>query len=102
MKHVFAYRILSNIGLECPDPKTEEGAGGRRRVFCPPFPFFEGEDVEGMPVTWDDGDIRPVAFADLGQRYRRYRLADLPAEGAMASSLRRWGQLSPVVACAHG
>jgi ParB-like chromosome segregation protein Spo0J len=53
-------------------------------------------------VTWDDGGIRPVAFAALGQRYRRYRLADLPAEGAMAGSLRRWGQLSPVVACAHG
>jgi ParB family transcriptional regulator, chromosome partitioning protein len=37
----------------------------------------------------------------LGQRYRRYCLADPPAEEAMAASLRRWGQLSPVVACAH-
>ena len=35
----------------------------------------------------------------LGQRYRRYRLADPAAEEAMAGSLRRWGQLSPVVAC---
>jgi hypothetical protein len=35
----------------------------------------------------------------LGQRYRRYRLADPPAEEAMAGSLRRWGQLAPVVAC---
>jgi hypothetical protein len=53
-------------------------------------------------VTWDDGTIRPMALAALGQRYRRYRLADPPAEEAMAGSLRRWGQLSPVVACAHG
>ena len=35
----------------------------------------------------------------LGQHYRRYRLADPEAEEAMAGSLRRWGQLSPVVAC---
>jgi len=53
-------------------------------------------------VSWDDGIIRPVALAALGQRYRRYRLVDPPAEEAMAGSLRRWGQLSPVVACAHG
>jgi hypothetical protein len=35
----------------------------------------------------------------LGQRYRRYRLGDPEAEEAMAGSLRRWGQLAPVVAC---
>jgi hypothetical protein len=49
-----------------------------------------------------DGSSRPVALAALGQRYRRYRLVDPPAEAAMAASLRRWGQLSPVVACARG
>lgn len=49
-----------------------------------------------------DGVVRPVALAALGQRYRRYRLADPPAEEAMAGSLRRWGQLSPVVACVRG
>lgn len=49
-----------------------------------------------------DEGIRPVALAALGQGYRRYRLADPPAETAMAGSLRRWGQLSPVVACAQG
>jgi hypothetical protein len=46
--------------------------------------------------------VRPVALTALGQRYRRYRLADPPAEDAMAGSLRRWGQLAPVVACACG
>jgi ParB-like chromosome segregation protein Spo0J len=53
-------------------------------------------------MSWDDGNIRPVALTVLGQRYRRYRLADPPAEEAMAGSLRRWGQLAPVVACAQG
>jgi hypothetical protein len=50
-------------------------------------------------MQWNDGITRPVALADLGQRYRRYRLADPEAEEAMAGSLRRWGQLAPVVAC---
>jgi hypothetical protein len=44
----------------------------------------------------------PVALEALGQRYRRYRLADPSAEDVMAGSLRRWGQLSPVVACRRG
>ena len=52
-------------------------------------------------MRWDEGIVRPVALAALGQSYRRYRLADPPAEEAMAGSLRRWGQLSPVVACAR-
>jgi hypothetical protein len=50
-------------------------------------------------MGWNDGVVRPVALDGLGQRYRRYRLADPEAEEAMAGSLRRWGQLSPVVAC---
>lgn len=50
-------------------------------------------------MSWDDGVVRPVSLEALGQSYRRYRLADPPAEEAMAGSLRRWGQLSPVVAC---
>lgn len=50
-------------------------------------------------MEWNDGMARPVALAELGERYRRYRLGDPPAEEAMAGSLRRWGQLAPVVAC---
>lgn len=53
-------------------------------------------------VRWDQGVVRPVALDALGQKYRRYRLADPQAEGAMAGSLRRWGQLSPLVACRRG
>src|SRR5580698_11052641 len=50
-------------------------------------------------MGWNDGVVRPVSLDGLGQRYRRYRLVDPEAEEAMAGSLRRWGQLSPVVAC---
>ena len=53
-------------------------------------------------MAWNEGLVRPVSLEMLGQRYRRYRLADPPAEAAMAGSLRRWGQLSPVVACGWG
>ena len=52
-------------------------------------------------MQWHEGITRPVTLAELGQRYRRYRLADPEAEEAMAGSLRRWGQLAPVVACVH-
>jgi hypothetical protein len=50
-------------------------------------------------MGWNDGVAQPVSLDGLGQCYRRYRLADPEAEDAMAGSLRRWGQLSPVVAC---
>jgi len=50
-------------------------------------------------MGWQDGTVRPVSLDGLGQRYRRYRLVDPEAEAAMAGSLRRWGQLSPLVAC---
>jgi ParB-like chromosome segregation protein Spo0J len=53
-------------------------------------------------MPWDEGVVRPVPVAALGHSYRRYRLADPPAEEAMAGSLRRWGQLAPVVACPRG
>lgn len=53
-------------------------------------------------MSGNEGVVRPVPLAALGQTYRRYRLADPPAEEAMAGSLRRWGQLAPVVACQRG
>lgn len=53
-------------------------------------------------MSWNEGVVRPVPLAALGQTYRRYRLANPSAEEAMAGSLRRWGQLAPVVACQRG
>ena len=51
-----------------------------------------------MP-PWEQDEVGPVAVAALGQRYRRYRLADVAAEEAMVGSLRRFGQQTPLVAC---
>ena len=42
---------------------------------------------------------RPMPLTELGERYRRYRLADPAAEAAMARSLGAYGQLAPVTAC---
>jgi len=44
-------------------------------------------------------DVRFMAVDQLGQRYRRYRLADPEAEAAMVQSLRRYGQQTPLVVC---
>jgi ParB/RepB/Spo0J family partition protein len=40
-----------------------------------------------------------MAVDQLGQQYRRYRLPDPEAEAAMAESLRRYGQQTPLVVC---
>ena len=50
-------------------------------------------------VADDLGNLRPLPIASLGAQYRRYRLADPAAEEAMARSLRRYGQIAPVVVC---
>jgi ParB-like chromosome segregation protein Spo0J len=44
-------------------------------------------------------DVRFMAVDQLGQQYRRYRLPDPEAEAAMAASLRRYGQQTPLVVC---
>jgi len=40
-----------------------------------------------------------VAVTQLGEHYRRYRLPDPEAEADMTRSLRRYGQLAPLVVC---
>lgn len=50
----------------------------------------------------EDGAARPVPLTELGERYRRYRLADPAAEEAMARSLQAYGQAAPVTACWRG
>jgi ParB-like chromosome segregation protein Spo0J len=44
-------------------------------------------------------EVRAVPLTSLGEKYRRYRLADPAAEEAMARSLLRYGQLAPLTAC---
>jgi ParB-like chromosome segregation protein Spo0J len=57
--------------------------------------FWEGQAVR----EWDNAETRPLPLSALGDRYRRYRLADPAAEEAMARSLQGYGQASPVTAC---
>jgi ParB/RepB/Spo0J family partition protein len=47
-------------------------------------------------------EVRAEPLRQLGERYRRYRLADPHAEQGMAQSLGRWGQLTPAVVCRRG
>jgi len=44
-------------------------------------------------------EVHPTALDRLGLAYRRYRLPDPEAEADMAGSLRRYGQLAPLVVC---
>jgi len=48
---------------------------------------------------WKEGEIRLLTLEAIGVHYRRYRLPDRTAEAAMASSLARYGQLSPLAVC---
>jgi len=50
-------------------------------------------------ADWLAGDVRFLDLAQLGQRYRRYRLPNPDAETAMTGSFQRYGQLTPVVVC---
>jgi ParB-like chromosome segregation protein Spo0J len=47
----------------------------------------------------EEGEIGLWPVAELGQRYRRYRLADEAGERDMVLSLRRHGQITPLVVC---
>jgi hypothetical protein len=46
--------------------------------------------------AWTEGEVRAMPLAQLGERYRRYRLTSPEAEEEMVRSLRRWGQLAPI------
>src|SRR3954471_13782084 len=50
-------------------------------------------------ADWHAGEVRFLTLTQLGERYRRYRLPDPDAEAAMTSSVRRYGQQTPLVAC---
>lgn len=50
-------------------------------------------------LAWPAGEIRLLALDEIGEAYRRYRLAVPEAEAAMARSLRRYGQIAPTVVC---
>jgi len=47
-------------------------------------------------TDWPEGEIRVLRVDSIGERYRRYRLPDAAAEAAMAGSMARYGQISPL------
>lgn len=49
--------------------------------------------------SWPVEEYRALPLEAIDLRYVRYRLTALEAEEAMARSLRRYGQMSPVVVC---
>ncbi len=50
-------------------------------------------------LRWADDNVRELECREIGEHYGRYRLHLPEAERAMARSLERYGQLSPVVVC---
>ena len=59
------------------------------------------EESHGPEWPAEDSAVRLLPLAGLGERYRRYRLADPVVEEAMAGSLRRHGQQAPIVVVAR-
>jgi ParB-like chromosome segregation protein Spo0J len=81
------------------------GLGLSRRCGALRQQFSKTNDVritckrERAMKDWPEGEIRWLALEAIGERYRRYRLPDAAGEAAMAGSLARYGQLSPVAVC---
>lgn len=50
-------------------------------------------------LHWAQESLRDLGWDEIGEHYGRYRLHLPEAERAMAKSLQRYGQLSPVVVC---
>jgi ParB-like chromosome segregation protein Spo0J len=50
-------------------------------------------------LRWTGDDLLQLKREEIGEYYGRYRLYVPEAERAMARSLQRYGQLSPVVVC---
>ena len=51
-------------------------------------------------MDWGEGQVRELGLEEFDQRFARYRLqVDESTRQAMIASPRRFGQLSPVVAC---
>jgi ParB-like chromosome segregation protein Spo0J len=50
-------------------------------------------------TAWPPDELRELPIGTLDERYRRYRLVLSADEQAMARSLARYGQVSPIVVC---
>lgn len=50
---------------------------------------------------WTTDEVRTLSLESLDERLHRYRLAQPKLEQSMARSLKRYGQVSPIVVCVH-
>ncbi len=60
---------------------------------------MEGISWRARVLHWAPESLLELPCAQIGECYGRYRLHQPEAERAMARSLDRYGQLSPVVVC---
>ncbi|MEY3174155.1 MAG: hypothetical protein RLZZ436_2069 [Planctomycetota bacterium] len=49
--------------------------------------------------AWPEDTIRSLQLSEFDERFRRYRLAPPEAEREIVDSLKRYGQIAPVVVC---
>ncbi len=61
-------------------------------------PYRHSDYIQPV-LHWADENLRKLGCQEIGEHYGRYRLHLPEAERAMARSLERYGQLSPVVVC---
>lgn len=50
-------------------------------------------------TEWSSGQVRSLSLSHIGDYYGRYRLSDPETARLMKRSLKRYGQISPVVIC---
>lgn len=70
-------------------------------MYWPAFPYIRTvPQGRGTRVLrWADDNLLHLKREEIGEHYGRYRLHLPEAERAMARSLQRYGQLSPIVVC---
>ena len=57
--------------------------------------------MTGQRESWPADEVRSLPLELLDERLQRYRLAQPKLQQAMARSLERYGQISPIVICLH-
>ena len=51
--------------------------------------------------TWRIGEVRSLRLSEIGEHYGRYRLRDENSARIMKRSLKRYGQISPLILCSR-
>jgi ParB-like chromosome segregation protein Spo0J len=57
------------------------------------------DETHEQVTRWSNGQVRSLSLSHIGEHYGRYRLGDLETARVMQRSLKRYGQISPVVIC---